>query len=242
MHLLIVSFFAGILTAAAPCILPLLPIIIGGTLLDEKKSGRWYKPLVVVTSLAISVVVFSLLLKATTAFLGIPQFIWNAISGVIVLALGLSMLFPHIWETVALKTGLYLKSNELMQFSSKKHGVTRDILIGASLGPVFSSCSPTYALIVAVILPQSFAKGFIYLIAYAIGLATILLLIALAGRSITGRMGWLSNPSGNFKKVVGVLFLIVGLAVITGSDRKLQTYVLDQGWYDPIMKLEQKLD
>ncbi len=242
MHLLVVSFFAGILTAAAPCILPLLPIIIGGTLPDEKKSVRWYKPLVVVASLAISVVIFSLLLKATTAFLGVPQFIWNAISGIIVLALGLSMLFPRIWESIALKTGLYMKSNELMQFSSKKHGITRDILIGASLGPVFSSCSPTYALIVAVILPQSFAKGFIYLVAYALGLATILLLIALAGRSITSRMGWLSNPSGNFKKVVGVLFLIVGLAVITGSDRKLQTYVLDQGWYDPIMKLEQKLE
>lgn len=242
MHLLVVSFLAGILTAAAPCILPLLPVIIGGTLPDEKKSNQWYKPLVVVVSLAASVVVFSLLLKATTAFLGVPQFVWNVISGIIVLTLGLSMLFPRVWEKIALQTGLYLKSNELMQYSTKKRGLTRDVLIGASLGPVFSSCSPTYVLIVAVILPQSFAKGFIYLIAYALGLASILLLIALAGRTITSRMGWLSNPSGNFKKVIGVLFLIVGIAVLTGYDRKLQTYVLEQGWYDPIMKIEQTLE
>ena len=41
MHLLIISYFAGILTVAAPCILPLLPVIVGGSLTtdDDKKIG-----------------------------------------------------------------------------------------------------------------------------------------------------------------------------------------------------------
>ena len=138
-------------------------------------------------------------------------------------------------------TKLNLKTNSLLSSSYKKQGLARDILMGAALGPVFSSCSPTYALIVAVILPLSFAKGIAYLIAYALGLASILLVIGLAGQIIVSKMGWLSNPKNFLHKIVGGLFIVVGLSVIFGLDRDLQTYVLDQGWYDPIMKIEESL-
>ena len=138
-------------------------------------------------------------------------------------------------------TGLNIKTNSLRRASYKQKGLGRDILMGAALGPVFSSCSPTYALIVAVILPASFLTGLTYLIAYAIGLASILLIIGIAGQSVVARMGWLSNPKNSFHKVVGVLFILVGVAVIFGWDRDLQSYVLEQGWYNPIMKIEESL-
>lgn len=243
MHLLIVSFFAGILTVAAPCILPLLPVVVGGSIVAGENKKKWWRPLVIACSLAISVVLFTLLLKATTSLLGVPQIVWNIISGVIVLLFGLSLLFPHAWEWIVLKSGLHQQSNKLMQLTSRTQpGVGKDILMGASLGPIFSSCSPTYALIVAVVLPKSFYQGLIYLIAYALGLATVLLFISIAGQSLVRRLGWLSNPSGVFRKVIGVLFVVVGLAVLTGLDRSFQAYVLRQGWYDPIMKLEQKIE
>ncbi len=243
MHLLVVSYFAGILTVAAPCVLPLLPVIVGGSIAVEGRKNHWWRPLVITGSLAASVVIFTLLLKATTALLGVPQFVWNSISGVIVLLFGVTLLFPHAWEWFVLKTGLYGRSNTLMQQTGRTHpGLARDILIGASLGPVFSSCSPTYALIVAVVLPTSFFQGLGYLVAYALGLATILLLVAIVGQSLVKKLGWLSNPSGWFRKVIGVLFVVVGLATLTGLDRSFQTYVLDQGWYDPIMKLEDQLE
>lgn len=244
MTLFILSFIAGVLTVAAPCILPLLPVIIGGTLTidDSQQKRAWYRPLVIAGSLAASVIVFTLLLKATTTLLGIPQMAWNTISGVIVLLFGLNLLFPVWWEKLMVATGLNLKSNALMSRSYKKRGVMRDALLGASLGPVFSSCSPTYALIVAVVLPESFAKGFLYLLAYALGLASVLLLIAVAGQSVVGKFGWLSNPHGWFHRIVGALFIIVGVSVLFGLDRRFQAYVLERGWYDPIMRLEQRLD
>lgn len=242
MHLLIVSYFAGILTVAAPCILPLLPVIIGGSVTGPTDRQRWRRPLVITGSLVASIVTFTLLLKATTALLGVPQIVWNSISALIVLLFGLFLLFPHLWETIALKSGFYGRSNRLMQLSGRAQpGLTKDVLLGASLGPVFSSCSPTYALIVATVLPVSFSEGVLYLFAYALGLATILLLIALVGQSIIRKLGWLSNPSGIFRKVIGALFVIVGIAVLTGLDRDFQAFVLERGWYDPIMKLEHLL-
>lgn len=243
MHLFVVSYFAGILTVLAPCVLPLLPVIIGGSVIGGENKKQWWRPLVITGSLAASVVLFTLLLKATTSLLGVPQFVWNALSGVIVILFGISLLFPHAWEWFVLKSGLYDQSNRLMQkTNATKRGVFKDILMGASLGPVFSSCSPTYALIVAVVLPQSFLQGLGYLLAYALGLATVLLLVAVMGQSLVRKLGWLSNPSGTFRKVIGVLFLIVGIAVLTGLDRQFQAFVLENGWYDQISQLEQSLE
>lgn len=243
MALLILSFIAGVLTVAAPCILPLLPVIVGGSVLDgQDQKKNWYRPLVIATSLAVSVVLFTLLLKATTTLLGVPQMVWSVISGVIVILLGLNLLFPLAWEKLMIATRLPISSNKLLGKTLGQNGLGKDILTGAALGPVFSSCSPTYALIVAAVLPASFAKGLLYLIAYAIGLASVLLLVAIAGQAAVKKLGWLSNPQGWFRRVMGVLFIIVGLAVLLGIDKKFQTYVLENGWYDPIMRLEERLN
>ena len=244
MALLILSFIAGVLTVAAPCVLPLLPVIIGGSLLEagkDKPDKQWFRPLIIASSLAVSIITFTLLIKATTALLGIPQVVWQVISGTIVLLLGAYFLWPHAWEAVSAKSGLFNQSNAVLGKAYQRKGLGGAILIGAALGPVFSSCSPTYALIVATVLPVSFAQGLIYLVAYALGMSTTLLLIAYLGQTFVTKLRWLSNPNGWFKRIVGILFIVVGISVVFGFDKKLQTYVLERGWYDPISNLEKRL-
>ncbi|MBK8293294.1 MAG: cytochrome C biogenesis protein [Solirubrobacterales bacterium] len=243
MELLIASFMAGVLTVAAPCVLPLLPVVVGGSMLggEDQSSDSLRRPVTIVVSLAVSVVIFSLLLKATTALLGVPDEVWAVISGGIVIGLGFTLLFPSIWDRLVTATGWQAKSNRLLESSSSRSGTKRDVLLGASLGPVFNSCSPTYALIVAAILPVSLGRGLTYLIAYAIGLAAILLLISIFGRALVERMNWLSNPDGIFKKVIGGFFILVGVAVIFGFDRDIQAWVLENGWYEPIERVEESI-
>ncbi len=244
MTLLILSFIAGVLTVAAPCILPLLPVIIGGSLIGnekEKQDSQGLRPLIIVGSLVVSIVIFTLLIKASTALLGVPQTVWQVISGGIVVLLGLHFVFLGFWEKLSVKSGLFTNSNLLLGKAYKQSGTWGAVLIGAALGPVFSSCSPTYALIVATVLPASFAYGFLYLMAYAIGMGATLLLVAYFGQVVLARLRWLSNPNGWFKRIVGVLFIIVGFMVIIGLDKKLQAYVLEQGLYDPVSNLENRL-
>ena len=239
MTLLIVSFLAGVLTIMAPCILPLLPVIVGGSIAGGQ--SRWYRPLVIAGSLAVSVTIFTLLLKATAALLGVPTAVWNGISGVIVILLGLSLLFPAGWERLASSAKLSQRANRILGSSNRYQGLTRDITTGAALGPVFSSCSPTYAFIVAAVLPQSFAQGFAYILAYAFGLALALLLVALAGQAIASKLAIAANPHGWFMRTIGLLFIVVGVSVLFGLDRQFQSFVLEQGWYDPISNFEQSL-
>lgn len=241
MALLVASFFAGILTVAAPCVLPLLPVIVGGSAVAGGKRADWRGPFVIAISLAVSVVIFTLLLKATTGLLGVPQEVWSGISGVIIILLGLYFVFPGWWERLSGRLNLAARTGKVFQQGKEEGGIGGQILIGAALGPAFNSCSPTYALIVATVLPASFAEGFAYLLAYAVGLAGALLMVAYLGQGVVRKLGWLADPHGTFRKVIGVLFLLVGVGVLFGLDRSIQTFILEQGWYDPIAELEQQL-
>lgn len=236
MTLLIVSFLAGVLTVLAPCILPLLPVVIGSSV-----SGRSKKtPYIVVGSLAVSIILFTYLLKASTAFIMIPPFVWTYVSGGIVAFFGVTLIFPHVWERIPGIGKLAIGSNKLVGEGYQKKSVAGDILIGAALGPVFSTCSPTYFVILATVLPVSFIEGSTYLFAYTIGLAAVLLLIALFGQRLADRLSLLADSSGYFKKSIGVLFILLGLAIATGYEKKLEVAILDSGYFD-ITKLEHLL-
>jgi len=241
--LIILSFVSGSLTVLAPCILPLLPVVIGGSSLEPENedSNSFRHALVICLSLAASVLIFTLLLKATTLLLGVPQFVWQAISGIIVLLFGLNLIFPMLWAKITIKLGIENKSNRLLGKSSKKQGIIRDILIGAALGPVFASCSPTYALILATVLPQSFFNGFVYLVFYCLGLASVLMAIGVVGQSLVAKLGWAADPNGWFRRTLGVVFVIVGIIVLLSLDKQIQAAILDSGLYDPIKNFEQRL-
>ena len=236
MTLLVVAFIAGLLTILAPCVLPLLPIIVGRSVNGQDK----YKPLIVSASLAVSVVLFTLLLKSSTIFINIPQSTWSYISGGIIIFFGLITVFPEIWEKISLKLNFSNKSNQLLGKSAQKKGVVGDILVGAALGPVFSSCSPTYFLILATVLPQSFAKGILYLVVYALGVSVMLLAIAFIGQKLVKKLSGFADPKGKFKKTLGIIFLVVGIAIFTGFDKKVETAILESGFYD-VTGLEQRL-
>lgn len=237
MSLLFVAFIAGVLTVLAPCTLPILPIIIGGSVGKEHDRLR---PFIITGSLALSIILFTLLLKVSTLFIDVPQQTWSIVSGIIIILMGIITVFPHIWELFALKLNLSQKSNKILSEASHQKSYWRDILVGASLGPVFSSCSPTYFLILATILPQSLASGILHLIVYSLGLGLVLLLIAFLGQKFVAKIRWAADPKGWFKKGIGVLFILVGVFILTGADKKLQTYILEKGFFD-ITKVEQIL-
>ncbi|MEZ4156817.1 MAG: cytochrome c biogenesis protein CcdA [Candidatus Paceibacterota bacterium] len=238
MTLFLISLLAGVLTVLAPCILPLLPVVIGGSLTGDKPSGK--KAFVIITSLAVSVIAFTLLLKASTALIDIPESFWKTLSGGIVLIFGLITLFPTLWEKMPFVQRASAGSNKLMGKGFQKGGFMGEVIMGASLGPIFTTCSPTYFLVLASVLPESFALGMVYLLAYTIGLSLSLALIAVLGQKLAHKLGVLSNPHGWFKRFLGLLFLLLGIAIISGFDKKIEAKILEAGFFD-ITKIEQSL-
>lgn len=235
---IITAIIAGVLTILSPCVLPLLPIVISGSL-DSKKS--FLKPLRIIGALAISVIIFSILLKASTALLGVPSWVWKWVSGIILVTFGIVTLFPNLWTVLIAKIGLKKSSDKLLSKSLKKGGAAGDILVGASLGPVFTSCSPTYLAIVGIILPQNWLIGSIYLLGFVLGLVVVLILIAVLGQRFVAKLNVLNNPKGWFKKILGLIFILVGVLIIAGYDKKIESYLVEKGLYDWLINLEDNL-
>jgi cytochrome c-type biogenesis protein len=236
MTFLIVSFIAGVLTVLAPCVLPILPVIIGSS---ASGRSRW-TPYIVVTSLGISIILFTFLLKVSTAFIMIPSEFWAYLSGGILAVFGLVLLFPVLWEKLPGVAKLQTGSNRLVGSGYQRKSFFGDALIGAALGPVFSACSPTYFVILASVLPVSFALGTVYLLFYVIGLSLVLLMIALLGQRFADRLTGISNPRGYFKRGVGIVFVILGFLIASGYEKKIEIAILDSGYFD-ITHIEQSL-
>jgi len=224
--LVVGALVAGVLTTLAPCVLPLLPVVVGGSIDQSGRKAR-QRAIVITASLGISVVLFTLILKASTALIGVPTEVWQWVSGILLIALGAISVFPSLWEAVSMRLSLQSRSTKRLVEARQRQGVSGAVLTGAALGPVFTSCSPLYGYVIVTVLPASFVRGITMLLAYTIGLCGTLLIISLLGQRAIGKARWAADPHGWFRRGLGVLFIFVGIAVIAGWDKDLQTWVIE---------------
>lgn len=237
MALLLIAFVAGLLTVLAPCTLPLLPVIVGGSI-GEAGIRR---PLVIAVSLGVSVFLFTLALKASTLFINVPQSFWNIVSGGLLIAFGLVTLFPALWDHFVFANILNKSSNRLLAQGYTRQNFIGDVIIGAALGPVFSSCSPTYFIVLATVLPVHPAQGVIYLFAYCTGLILSLLAVAVLGQRLLETLGIASDPRGWFKRTIGALFLILGIVIVSGYSTQIESGILSHSGVFDVTQIEQRL-
>ncbi len=239
MIVLLGAVLAGVLTTVAPCVLPMLPVIVGSSVVatgpadptdaEAVAAARRLarrRAYVITASLGASLAVFTLLLKATTALIDIPTQAWAAISGGILIVLGLTGLFPAAWDRVSAALRLQARSTGRLSAARQRDGLGGQVLTGAALGPVFSSCSPLYGYVVVTVLPADFWWGMALLAAYLFGLCATLLAVSLAGQRLLRNVGWLADPHGWFRRALGAVFILVGVAILTGFDKTVQTWVL----------------
>ena len=236
MALLFISFLAGVLTVLSPCILPLLPVIIGSSIGGNRRST----PYLIIGGLSLSIFVFTFLLKVFTVFISIPNTVWTTLSGGILVILGIITIFPTWWENIKLIRKINTSANKLLGKNKKKNNIGGDLLAGAALGPIFSACSPTYFVIIATVLPANIWLGVIYLVTYIVGLVIILIPIAFLGQKFTSKLQGVATNNSWLKKVMGLIFIFIGVAIINGWDKKIEQKILEKSSLR-VINFEQKL-
>src|SRR4029079_13651574 len=104
------AFLAGILTIAAPCILPMLPIILGASVGQKSKL----RPLFIVMGFVMSFAAASLVLSALVTHLGLSQnFIRNIAIALLVIS-AFVMIFPKPFELLTVKlSGVIGKASDI---------------------------------------------------------------------------------------------------------------------------------
>ncbi|MFC1653854.1 cytochrome c biogenesis protein DipZ [Patescibacteria group bacterium] len=219
--LILFAFLGGLVTVLSPCILPVLPIVLSGSLTGGKK-----RPFGIITGFVLSFTFFTLLLSTIVKSTGISADSLRNISVFVILAFGVTLLFP---QTQAFLEKLLSKLSS-KQNTANKNGFSGGILIGLSLGLVWAPCvGPILASVITLAATSQvgFATLFITL-AYSVGTAIPMLAITYGGRNLLNKNPWILQNTEKIQKLFGVFMILTAIAIHQNYDRKFQAFILEK--------------
>ncbi|MBN2353552.1 MAG: cytochrome c biogenesis protein DipZ [Spirochaetales bacterium] len=223
--LLFFAFVAGIVTILSPCILPILPVVLSGSV-----GGGKARPLGIITGFVASFSFFTLTLSAIVKVLNIDPNIMRYVAAGMILAFGLIMVIPPLKNAfMRLVSGLSSRAGGGAQpGTGGSRGYVSGLVLGLSLGLVWSPCvGPIMGSIIALAVNSSVDLGAVFItLAYALGTAIPLFLIMLGGRGLLQRIPFLTRNVKKIQIVFGGLMIVTAVALFTGADRLFQTFIL----------------
>jgi cytochrome c biogenesis protein CcdA len=228
------AFLAGMLSTLSPCVLPLLPVILAGAV-GEHRLG----PVAIAAGLALSFVVLGMLLATVGYSIGLDAESFRPFAALLLVTVGVVLLVPPLQSQLALVAAPVSgwAENSFGGFDSQ--GLRGQFALGLLLGAVWSPCvGPTLgAASLLAAQGKDLAGVALTMLAFGLGAALPLLLLGLASReTMTRWRGRLLDAGKGGKMVLGTLLLVVGVLILTGFDKRLETAFIDAapGWLTEI--------
>ncbi len=218
------AFLAGLVTIAAPCIWPLLPIV-----LSSSATGKSHtKPLGVTLGIMVSFTIFTLAISYLVQLFHLDPNIIRLFAVVVLVFLGLSMIIPslaRITEAWVSRLAGRLDTQGQTQTSDFRGG----FITGLSLGIVWTPCSgPILASIATLAATGQVSFSVILVtIAYVTGVGIPLFIFAYGGQRIIGKTRFVSHYTGRIQQVFGMVMLLTALAIYSNFDKTIQAKLLD---------------
>lgn len=217
------SMAAGSLTTLSPCVFPILPIVVGGAM-QENRLAPVFMGIGMVSSFAI----MGVLVGALGGALGIDSDSIRMLGAALLLAFGIFMLVPTLSNRFTLimtpLAGLANKASSRVQ----GHSLAGAVALGALLGMVWSPCSgPLLASALSMVATKGNAgDGATILGMFGLGAAIPLVTIAYATRAgFTRSRDWVLAHIDTLKQGFAWLIVVAGLAILLGADKWLEAQV-----------------
>lgn len=202
------AILAGILTIAAPCTLPMLPILLGASI------GRTsqLRPAMIALGFVISFSAVALLLGALTRLFDFDPNVLREAAAILLLGFGLLMLWPAPFEWLSIRLNGWL--NFGAAGSAQREGALGGLVLGTTLGLVWTPCAGPVlgSILTLVATSKNLAWAGTLLVAYAIGAAIPMLAIAYGGQAATTRVRSLARISPRLQQGFGVIVIAFALA------------------------------
>jgi cytochrome c biogenesis protein CcdA/thiol-disulfide isomerase/thioredoxin len=206
-----IGLAAGFITAISPCVLPVLPIVFAGG-----ATGGRRKPFAIIAGLVLSFTAFTLFGVWLLRKLGLPEDLLRDVAIALLFLVAATLLFPKVEEIV---------QRPFLRLTRRPSGdLGGGLLLGASLGLVFVPCAgPVLAAITVVGATQDVGfRAIVLTVAYAIGAAIPMLLVAIGGRA---GMTKLRPHAHRIRQTLGVVVGLTALAIALNVDRHFQTAI-----------------
>ena len=206
----LIALLAGTATVAAPCTLPVLPILLGASVAQTSRA----RPLLIALGFATSFSSVAIVFSAVPDILGADQNTLRRIAVPILVCFGLLMLWPQPFEWLLAQARSVIDRPDRHEDQTPA-GNAGGFFLGTTLGLVWTPCAgPVLGSILTIVATsQQLRWEALLLVAYTIGAAVPMLAIAYGGQFVTTRVRGLARVSHRLQQGFGLLVIVFALAM-----------------------------
>lgn len=219
------GLLAGLLSTLSPCVLPILPILLGAATAEHPRA-----PLALAGGLALSYAVIGTLIAWLGASIGIDAAAFRNIGAVILGVLGFVLMSARLQQRFASVTSGIGDTGNSFISRLDLNGLKGQFAIGLALGVVWSPCvGPTLGAAVVLAsqgahLPQVALLMGIFGFGAAMPVVGLAYLSRAAMMKVRGKL-MLAGKTG--KIVLGACMVIIAALILTGADKQLEAWLVD---------------
>jgi cytochrome c-type biogenesis protein len=206
---LVLALLAGVVTIAAPCTLPMLPILLGASV---GQTGK-VRPAMIAAGFVMSFSATALVLSAITRIFDFDPNSLRTAATVLLLGFGLLMIWPKPFEWLSIRLNGLIGSGPAGSAASHQ-GNLGGFVLGTTLGLVWTPCAgPVLGSILTVVATSTdTAWASVLLVVYAIGAAIPMLAIAYGGQAVTTRVRSVAAISPRLQQGFGAVVIAFAVA------------------------------
>ena len=223
--MLALALLAGVLSTLSPCVLPLLPLVLGAALGKHR-----YGPIALAAGLVVSYVSVGLFVATLGYAIGLDQDTFRKVGAALLIAFGAALILPPLQERFALAAGPLGNWADRQASGIGARGLGGQFALGVLLGAVWSPCvGPTLGA-ASVLASQGKDLGSVaaVMIVFGIGAAVPLVVLGLLSREAL--MRWrdrLLTIGKTGKAALGGVLVVLGVTIVSGLDRIVEAALVD---------------
>ena len=219
------GFLAGLLSTLSPCVLPLLPLVLGGAV-----AAHRYGMIALAAGLVLAFVGVGMFVATIGFSIGLDGDVLRQVTAVGLFLIGIVLLSGALQQRFALfASGLGDAGNRLIA-QIVPSGLGGQFVLGLILGAVWSPCvGPTLgATSLLAAQGKDMGAAASVMAAFGAGAAVPLVLVGLLSRQALMRWrGRLMQAGGTGKYILGGTAITVAALILTGSDKIVEAALVN---------------
>lgn len=216
------ALLAGMLTVAAPCVLPMLPVVLGASLGQTQRA----RPLFIALGFALAFSIVALLFGAASQSLGWSPDSLRDAAMALLLVFGLLMIWPWPLQWLSMHaSGVLNRVSSLGERAGS--GNLGGLLLGLTLGAVWTPCAgPVLGSILTLVATEpDTGRAALLLVCYSLGAALPMLGIAWGGQVASTRVRQLARHAHRVQQGFGVVVIGVAMAMYFQYDSLITVWL-----------------
>ena len=221
---IILGYLAGILTLINPCVVPILPVVLAGSL----QASR-FGPVALAAGMSLSFVVLGLGVASIGPALGIYEDTVAYAGAIVMIGFGLVLLIPRLSAGFAAATAGFSARADAGIDEVNTAGIPGQFVGGMLLGAVWSPCiGPTLGGAIALASQgESLMRAGAIMIAFAAGVSTLIIGLGYGARSaLTRRQALMRKIAARSRPIMGAVFLAVGVGILFNVHHMIEAWAI----------------